>query len=386
MANKSISEFEYEISEARKKFRTQESNFLDTIKSNSSDENIIQTQLNKLHESAVDFFSLFERSINEYSFLKYFVNRNIRKDKLDQSIGNSETIIKYWELIELIKLKRNNIITPTVTTRAYSTIQSFVKEFDPIEAKALKLKFEKTKLPTYGFTNQRTFIDMTRKQQIKFGAITGLILLLILLAIALIVRCPTNFQNNIFIIVLALAGAAFAAIIPGLIEVKYRQMITATGALAVFVIIFFMKPTQLSNYTNCPNENNISGTIYFGNTPAENIDISFPKQKKSTRSDNFGGFKLLLDFTSIEDNLSIYVKNKELSLDTIYTFEKSKLSKSLDIKIKKHCVKCTQKDSTGTIVNVKEKCSANPKLITDYINGFKKASIEQGRTFEYIRE
>ena len=45
MADKSISEFEDEISKARKEFRTQESNFLDILKI-SRDENIIQKQLN----------------------------------------------------------------------------------------------------------------------------------------------------------------------------------------------------------------------------------------------------------------------------------------------------------------------------------------------------
>lgn len=227
---------------------------------------------------------------------------------------------------------------------------------------------------------------MTKKQQVKFGAITGLVLLLILLIIALLVRCPTNFQTNIFTITLSLAGASFASIIPGLIEIKYRQIITATGALAVFVIIFFMKPTPLSNTGDCTGDNDISGTIYFGNKPIENIDISIPKQSKSTRSDNFGNFKFSVALSAVEDTLSLYIKNENLSLDTVYVIKKSRLSKSVDLKIKKYCVECVQKDRTGTVVNIKNKCKSNPKAISNYIKGFTKAGIEQGRVVECNRE
>ena len=381
----SIPEFEDAISEAKGKFFEEFKLMLQLVRKSETDKSQVQDRLTELHSKGVKFFNLFSRSLNEYGLENFKHNENIRNSKIDDSINISNTILKYWKLIKSLK-EKYSIIPPKPSERAYSSIQLFLKTLDKDAAKKLKPKFEELKLPTFGFQSTKTFIDMTKKQQVTFGAITGLVLLLILLAIALIVRCPTNFQNNIFIIILALAGAAFASIIPGLIEVKYRQIITAAGALAVFVIIFFMKPTQLSNYTNCPSENDISGTIYFGGKPIENIDISFPKQSKSTRSDNFGNFKLSLDFSLLEDNLNIYIKNKELSLDTIYTYDKSKLSKSIDIKIKEYCVECIQKDTLGTIINVKSKCSASSKVISNYITGFTKASVEQGRTVECKRE
>ncbi|MEZ4874758.1 MAG: hypothetical protein R2793_04740 [Flavobacteriaceae bacterium] len=147
-----------------------------------------------------------------------------------------------------------------------------------------------------------------------------------------------------------------------------------------------MKPTQLSDYTGCAADRAISGTTYFGDTPVENMDVSVPKQNKSTRTDNFGNFQLSLDFTAIEDKLGIHLQNKELRVDTVYTFTKEQLAKSLDIKIKKYCVACTQKDSTGAVVNQKTTCSASASYIEDYIKGFTQAGVAQGRTVECTRQ
>ena len=381
MKKKNIPEFEDAILKAKEDFFDEFKLMLALVRKKDSGKNQIQDRLTELHSKAVKFFNLFSRSLNEYGIENFKHNENIRNSKIDDAINISNTILKYWKLINSLK-EKYQILPPKPSERAYSSIQLFIKTFDKEAAKKLNPKFEELQLPTHGFKSTKIFIDMTKKQQVKFGAITGLVLLLVLLLIALVVKCPTNFQNNIFIIILSLAGAAFASIIPGLIEVKYREIITATGALAVFVIIFFMKPTQLSNYTDCPSQNDISGTVYFGNKPIGNIDISIPKQGKSTRSDNFGNFKFSIDLSSIGEELELYAQNKDISLDTIYRINKSNLSKSIDLKIKKTCVECIQKDSTGAVVNIKNKCSSNAKVISNYVKGFKKASTEQGRIAE----
>jgi hypothetical protein len=385
MKKQNIPDFEDAISKAKEDFFHEFKLMLVLVKKTETNKSQIQDRLTELHFKGVKFFNLFSRSLNEYGIENFKHNENIRNSKIDDSINILNTILKYWKLINSLK-EKYQILPPKPSERAYSSIQLFLKTFDKEAAKKLRLKFEELQLPIFGFKTSKTFIDMTKKQQIKFGAITGLALLLILLVIALLVKCPTNFQNNIFIIILSLAGAAFASIIPGLIEVRHRQAITATGAIAVFVIIFFMKPTQLSNYTNCPSEDTISGTLYFGNTPIENIDISIPKEGKSTRSDNFGNFNFSVDLPSIKDKLNLHIQNKAISLDTVYVIDKSNLLESIDIKIKKICVECTQKDSTGIVVNIKTKCSANSNVISDYIKGFTRASEEQGRIAECKRK
>lgn len=78
-----------------------------------------------------------------------------------------------------------------------------------------------------------------------FMAATGVVFLLILLAIGIWVKDFNNFNIMLFRTVLALVGGAFAAVaIPGLLEIK-TGVVRATGAAAVFAVIFFFNPPAL---------------------------------------------------------------------------------------------------------------------------------------------
>jgi hypothetical protein len=74
---------------------------------------------------------------------------------------------------------------------------------------------------------------------------SGAIFLILIVAIALFVPNPSPFQYNVFRIVLALAAGAFAALIPGFLEIEIPNWLKAGGALGVFVIVFFWNPAQL---------------------------------------------------------------------------------------------------------------------------------------------
>jgi hypothetical protein len=75
--------------------------------------------------------------------------------------------------------------------------------------------------------------------------IFGVSFVISLLAIAVFFPYPAPFQYTVFRIVLALAAAGVAALIPGFIEVSYRTAVRAGGALAVFVIVYFFSPAAL---------------------------------------------------------------------------------------------------------------------------------------------
>lgn len=384
MKKQTIPDFEDAISKSKSEFFEEFKLMLKLVKESETDKSQVQDRLTELHSKGVNFFNLFSRSLNEYGLENFKHNENIRNSKIDDSINISNTILKYWNLINSLK-EKYQIIPPKPSERAYSSIQLFIKTFDKVAAKKLKPRFEELQLPTSGFQSTKTFIDMTKKQQITFGAITGLVLLITLLIITLVIDCPTSFQSTIFTTILALAAAAFATVIPGLINIKYREMVTASGALAVFVIVFFLKPAELTDFKSC-QDSGIEGTVYFDNKPVESINIIVPKQNKSTRSDNYGNFKLSLDFSSIDEDLKIQFKNKDLILDTIMTLKKIDLEKSLDIYLKTYCVVCTQKDSSNVIVNEKRYCRANQRAIEGYISSFTKDGINQGRTVECKKE
>ena len=70
-------------------------------------------------------------------------------------------------------------------------------------------------------------------KQFIITGIIGVLFVITLIVIAFTVECPTEFQNQIFKIVMALASGAFAAMIPGAININ------ASGAVAVFVMVYF---------------------------------------------------------------------------------------------------------------------------------------------------
>ena len=81
------------------------------------------------------------------------------------------------------------------------------------------------------------------QQQIAFAF--GLLFVIVLLGLALAIPSPTDFQYTVFRIVLALAAAGVAAMLPGFLSVDISAGIRAGGALAVFIIVYFFSPAQM---------------------------------------------------------------------------------------------------------------------------------------------
>lgn len=90
--------------------------------------------------------------------------------------------------------------------------------------------------------------SVTLQMILAFGF--GLVFIITALTLAVRVPSPTSFQYAVFRIVLALAAAGVAAMIPGFINLDVTSgavvAIRAGGALAVFAIVFFFKPAALA--------------------------------------------------------------------------------------------------------------------------------------------
>ena len=74
------------------------------------------------------------------------------------------------------------------------------------------------------------------------------VFLVTMLVIALLVRQPTTFQLFVFRVILALAAGGAAWFIPGFIDVHInlpKVAIRATGAIAVFGIVYLVNPPSL---------------------------------------------------------------------------------------------------------------------------------------------
>jgi hypothetical protein len=86
---------------------------------------------------------------------------------------------------------------------------------------------------------------LTRKTQQILAFSFGVAFVVALLLLAFLVKEPTSFQYTTFRVVLALAAAGVAAMIPGFLEVTVADWLRAGGALGVFVVVYFNNPAAL---------------------------------------------------------------------------------------------------------------------------------------------
>jgi hypothetical protein len=76
--------------------------------------------------------------------------------------------------------------------------------------------------------------------------IFGVAFVCVILAIALFVPSPSAFQYTVFRVVLALAAAGIAAEIPGILNLHIPKLLTGSGALGVFAVVYFYSPANLA--------------------------------------------------------------------------------------------------------------------------------------------
>ena len=73
----------------------------------------------------------------------------------------------------------------------------------------------------------------------------GVLFVIVVMLIAITHPRPTEFQQTIFRIVLSLAAAGVAALVPGFLTIRYKNILRAGGAMAVFVLVYFFNPATL---------------------------------------------------------------------------------------------------------------------------------------------
>lgn len=74
----------------------------------------------------------------------------------------------------------------------------------------------------------------------------GVIFVTAILIVAIVIDTPTPLQEFVFRVVISLAAAGIAAVIPGFINVDVNGFLRAGGAIAVFVIVYFTNPADIS--------------------------------------------------------------------------------------------------------------------------------------------
>lgn len=114
--------------------------------------------------------------------------------------------------------------------------------------KEIRKIFLEKGLPVYGFDNPMTKKSSENKDKIISCGIGGLLLFIVLIFTFVFDR-PTPFQQAIIWATFAMALAGLAAIIPGFLQIDWRKRagLAASGALAVFVLVYFFPPSPIPN-------------------------------------------------------------------------------------------------------------------------------------------
>jgi len=133
---------------------------------------------------------------------------------------------------------------------AYANMQRMTKEYLPkSQWQQLEVLFNENRLPVSGFENPgANDLNETPEWQLITGLVIGVVFALIILVSAIFIPSPTPTQFFIFRGVFAISLAAIAAIIPGLLNVESRFQkfsVKATGAIAVFFIVWALNPPAL---------------------------------------------------------------------------------------------------------------------------------------------
>lgn len=188
----------------------------------------------------------------------------------------SETVAEYCHsfintLLDHCELMRDiycdDSYSPSKT--AYSSMQRMIKKYYPNDFECIRERFKDLKITTYGFDIKSKVEKMrlglsiiisiatilmvvlslmlSDKESIPF--ILGSLLLCVAFITTLYIPNPTSSQHDTFRIFLSIATAGVITAFPGFAQFTYSNQygytLTATGSLAIFLVVFFLNPAKL---------------------------------------------------------------------------------------------------------------------------------------------
>lgn len=163
--------------------------------------------------------------------------------------------------------------------------------------------------------------EMKKTTQIVISSITGIVFMLTILILIVLFPCPTQSQYTIYRLIISIAIAAFASIIPGMFDFKYSNLVSATGGLGVFAFVFIFDPAKTVISDDCSPNLFVTGTIYINGKESKNVDIRVNEFLKSGVTDEYGFFKIEYAKKDTRDSLSFRVM-RGTALDTSFSVKK----------------------------------------------------------------
>lgn len=199
------------------------------------------------HKSGVDLFNEFDRTLDEYGLSQYEINTDIATRKSEDALNFADTIVDHWNTVNLI-CEKYDLDKPVPSTTSYATLQRVIKHFFPDLASDYKSKFEAAGLPVYGFVAKDEHSGWSIRESIrKIPTIVGLAFFFIGAILAFAFPEMNGNQYLIFRLFISI-GAMFLIyeFSDGILKLKMtlpgRLALSATGGVALFILIYFFNP------------------------------------------------------------------------------------------------------------------------------------------------
>lgn len=255
----SIFESENKINEAKSEYYSEMQKITNSLNSTETlpDTNA-RNLLTNWHKKAVNFFNLFERSIDEYGIQDFKLNEDTKNRKIEDCLDLIPRIIKHWQLVKAFSSKYK-LTCPVPSDHAYASIQRLIKTFCPDKVEELKEKFMSEQLPTTGFDSKKKHSGwkIGSKKLTVLQIVFGLLFCGASIIIAFANKDLNAFQYLVFRVCLSLGITLIAT---ALIEmnlhinwtIQTALSIKAFGAIALFILIYYLNPPSAPN----PHEGN----------------------------------------------------------------------------------------------------------------------------------
>jgi hypothetical protein len=203
-------------------------------------------EVNRLHSLGCEFFSAFEKYLAKCS------DSGLTKTQLVDVRASIENVLnagaEFWGILRAVGEQNSLKIQPS--NNFLSTAQSALISCNKKSAAQLKELYLQKNLPVNGYMTNSINL---KEQKIDWGvASAGIILLLVSIGLAFYVRVEDGVQYLVARVAISLAaGLILSAFTKNQIKVNYKHKgatITALGAAATFIIIYFSNPASVPEF------------------------------------------------------------------------------------------------------------------------------------------
>lgn len=207
--------------------------------------------LNQFTKGSINFSDVHLNALRFFGFIEECCATNNSSLSLKDSGWNQWLAETCLDLLPIILnhylLYRDAMNVPDFkpSRGAYAGMQRLAKRIDEKAANEIRSKFTDAGFSTYGF-DTKDKIKMNSVDRDKYlGFIFAVVVIVVILITTVTTPNPTSYQYTVYRIVLSLAAGGIGAVLPGLMEVKFKGWLRASGAAAFFAIVYFQSPALL---------------------------------------------------------------------------------------------------------------------------------------------